>query len=137
MMPPKLQHPAGHAAAPAAAKGEGGSVFHAGTVVLVTLNAAREKFWGAILDLAPAGVSLRGINLNSFEDFALQVKSGEAATPNAVFFPMHRVERIELDARNGEIPSLQERFFAKTGRHFTDLFEGRAEQFAREPESGA
>jgi hypothetical protein len=135
MMPAKLQQPTGHAAAPAAAEGRSASVFHAGTVVLVTLNASREKFWGAILDLAPAGVSLRGINLNSFEDFALQVKSGEAATPNAVFFPMHRVERIELDARDGEVPSLQERFLTKTGRHFTELLDGVSGKFGRE--SGA
>ena len=50
------------------------------------------------------------------------VKDGDAVTPHAVFFPMHRVERAELDARNGEIPSLQERFFQKTGHDFIELF---------------
>jgi hypothetical protein len=100
--------------------------FVAGSMVLVSLSSPREKFWGVILQLAPAGVSLRGIELSCFEDFSRQVKAGESVTPNAVFFPMHRVERIELDSHNGEIPSLQERFAGKTGCEFQDVLEGRA-----------
>ena len=99
----------------------GVSPFAANAVVLVTLNSPREKFWGAVLNLAPAGVSVRGIDLNSVDDFIRQVKAGDLVTPNAVFFPMHRIERIELDLRNGEIPSLQERFQTKTGLSFADL----------------
>jgi hypothetical protein len=34
---------------------------------------------------------------------------------------MHRIERIETDDRNGEIPSLQERFAAKAGRSLSSL----------------
>ena len=56
-----------------------------------------------------------GIDLNSFDDFALLVRDGEAVAASAVFFPMHRIERIELDTRNGNIPSLAERFAAKSG----------------------
>jgi hypothetical protein len=100
---------------------ETGALFSRGRIVLVSLNAPREKFWGALLDLTPPGVSLRGIDLNSMEDFARQVKLGEPVSPGTVFFPMHRVERIELDARNGDIPSLCERFFAKTNRQFAEF----------------
>lgn len=98
--------------------------FAAGSMVLVTLNSPREKFWGAVLAISGAGISLRGVDLNSFEDFVKLVKTDEPATPNAVFFPMHRVERVELDLRNGEIPSLQERFEHKTGRSFLEIFFG-------------
>jgi hypothetical protein len=97
------------------------AAFTRGAIVLVSLNSPREKFWGMVLELSSPGVSLRGIDLNSFEDFSRQLKAGEAVTPNAVFFPMHRVERIELDARNGEIPSLQSRFALKTGRDYGDI----------------
>jgi hypothetical protein len=90
-------------------------LFARGAVVLVTLNSPREKFWGAILELTPAGLSVRGIDLNSFDDFVGQIRGGEPVMPGAVFFPMHRVERIELDLRNGPIPSLSDRFAAKTG----------------------
>ena len=99
-----------------------GSEFSAGAIVLVSLNTPREKFWGAILAISAAGVSLRGIDLQSFEDFMRQVKAGDEVTPSAVFFPMHRIERIELDQRNGDIPSMQERFENKTGQSFHGLF---------------
>src|SRR5437588_12949050 len=95
--------------------------FAAGTVVVVTLNMPREKFWGTLLALTPAGASLRGIDLNSIDDFARQVRDGDQVDANIVFFPMHRIERIESDSRNGDIRSLHERFENKTGRPFTPL----------------
>jgi hypothetical protein len=95
--------------------------FEAGSVVIVTLNMPREKFWGTLMALTPAGASLRGIDLNSLDDFARQVRDGDVVDANIVFFPMHRIERIESDARNGEIPSLQERFANKAGREFTSV----------------
>jgi hypothetical protein len=99
----------------------GDAPFSKGAMVLVTLNTPREKFWGAVIDISPPGIAMRGIDLNSFEDFARLIKSGENATPASVFFPMHRVERIELDARNGDIPSLCERFENRTGQEFASL----------------
>ena len=98
------------------------ALFSAGVLVLVTLNNPREKFWGAILDVNPSGVSLRGIDLNSFDDFAGMVRAGEPVTASAVFFPMHRLERMEADARNGDIPSLRERFELKVGRELGGIF---------------
>lgn len=98
-------------------------IFRPGAMVLVTLNSPREKFWGILLALDPAGATLRGIELGSLDDFAQLVKSGEAATPSVVFFPMHRIERAELDARNGEIPSLAEQFAAKAGQSAASFLE--------------
>jgi hypothetical protein len=98
--------------------------FATGTVVVVTLNIPREKFWGTLLALTPAGASLRGIDLNSVDDFARQVRDGDDVNANVVFFPMHRIERIESDARNGDIPSLQERFENKAGRAVASLLRG-------------
>jgi hypothetical protein len=95
--------------------------FSAGSIVIVTLNMPREKFWGALLALTPAGASLRGIDLNSLDDFARQVRDGDHVNANMVFFPMHRIERIETDSRNGEIPSLQERFEIKAGCAFASV----------------
>ncbi|HEY6337330.1 MAG TPA: hypothetical protein VIW68_02445 [Candidatus Sulfotelmatobacter sp.] len=69
-----------------------------------------------IQTLAPEGVSISGIELASFDDLAAMVKDGEPFTPAVVFFPMHRVERIELDLPDGGLPSLGQRFQAKTGQ---------------------
>ncbi len=84
-------------------------------MVLVTLREPREKFWGAVLEITAAGVGVSGINLTAFDDFTSQLRDGEPVSPGVVFFPMHRVERIELDQANGEIPSLRQKFLAKCG----------------------
>jgi hypothetical protein len=89
--------------------------FSAGSIVVVTLGNPRDKFWGMILSLAPEGLSLSGVELASFEDLVVMVKDGESFTPAVVFFPMHRIERIELDLPDGSLPSLSQRFSAKTG----------------------
>jgi|SRR5581483_101935 len=95
-------------------EGAQGNPFVPGAIVLVTLNNPREKFWGAIVELAAAGLSIRGLDLNCFEDSASMLHSGEAFDPNLVFFPMQRVERIELDTGAPGIPSLSQRFASKT-----------------------
>jgi len=97
-------------AAPTPARGP----FLPGSMVVATLCNPRDKFWGMILALAPEGLSMSGIELASFEDFVVMVKDGESFTPAVVFFPMHRIERIELDLPDGSLPSLSQRFSAKT-----------------------
>jgi hypothetical protein len=89
--------------------------FLPGALVIATLCNPREKFWGMILALRPEGLSLSGAELASFEDLAVMVRDGEPFTPAVVFFPMHRIERVELDLPDGSLPSLSQRFFAKTG----------------------
>jgi hypothetical protein len=84
-------------------------------MVVVTLGEPREKFWGAVLDLSAHGLSLCGIELASFDDLISLIKEGEPFSPSVVFFPMHRLERMELDLPDGNIPSLSQRFTAKTG----------------------
>jgi hypothetical protein len=95
--------------------GTGGNPFRPGIMVLVTLGNPREKFWGAILSLTPEGLSLCGAELASFDDLVSLVKEGEPFSPGVVFFPMHRLERMELDLPDGSISSLSQRFTSKTG----------------------
>jgi hypothetical protein len=92
-----------------------GEPFTTGALVIATLSNPREKFWGMILALAPEGLSLSGVELASFEDLTVMVRDGEPFTPAVVFFPMHRIERVELDSPDGNLPSLSQRFLAKTG----------------------
>lgn len=68
-----------------------------------------------ILALKPEGLSLSGAELASIEDITLMVKNGEPFTPAIAFFPMHRIERVELDSPIGNLPSLSQRFRDKTG----------------------
>jgi hypothetical protein len=91
-------------------------VFVPGAMVIATLSNPREKFWGMVLALANEGLSLSGAELASFEDLAVMVRDGQPLTPAVVFFPMHRIERVELDLPDGNLPSLSQRFLTKTGR---------------------
>jgi hypothetical protein len=92
------------------------SPFRAGAVVIATLANPREKFWGAILHLSHVGLSLRGVDLSSFDDFVAQIRDGEPFAAGVLFFPIHRLERLELDLPEGTIPSLAQRFAQKTGQ---------------------
>jgi hypothetical protein len=87
------------------------------TIVIVSLAAPKEKIWGQLLGLDPAGVTLRGMELGSFDDFVRQILDQEeaAAGMTTVFYPMHRVERIAVDEPSGAIPSLADRFRLRVG----------------------
>lgn len=83
---------------------------------MISLHSPKEKLWGELLAINTAGVTLRGIDLNSFDDFIRQVRDpeGDRVGLPTVFFPMNRIERIALDEPLGSIPSLGDVFFQKT-----------------------
>jgi hypothetical protein len=94
-------------------------------IVVVSLQTPREKVWGELLALHPAGVTVRGIDLNSFDDFVRQVLHPDPDRVGlpTMFFPMHRVERISLDEPSGSIPSMADLFEQKVGRSLKDYLE--------------
>jgi len=96
--------------------------FQTGRLVLITLASPREKFWGSLLAINAAGISIRGIDLNSYEQTAHAIRSGEPIAPATVFYPMHRVERVELDDTSGDLPSLAERFRGLSGCDAASFF---------------
>lgn len=89
-----------------------------GTLVLVHLHSPKEKYWGILRALSPAGVTLRGIDVALFDDWARQyVTGGETELGAATFFfPLHRVEKMFEDARVGSVAAYHERFLEMVGR---------------------
>jgi len=87
-------------------------------LVTVHLGSPREKFWGVLLALTPSGVTVRGVLLESFEDWLRQATRAEPASLGAVtvFFPSHRLDRVELDESSGAVEGLGARFRRLTGR---------------------
>ena len=59
--------------------------FPSKSIVLITLNSPREKFWGSLLSISGAGISVRAIELNSLEDFARQIRAEEPVSPTRSF----------------------------------------------------
>ncbi len=92
------------------------------SIVVVSLHTPKEKVWGELLDINPSGVTLRGIDLNSFDHFIRQINEpdGERIGFPTIFFPMNRVERVSLDEPSGSIPSMNELFARKIGRSLTE-----------------
>jgi len=87
------------------------------SIVIVSLASPKEKIWGQLISLDASGVTLRGMDLGSFDDFLRQIVAQEESTVGLalVFYPMHRVERIARDEPSGAIPSLADRFREKVG----------------------
>jgi hypothetical protein len=91
--------------------------FAPGTPILLYLHSPREKVFGVLLSLDPAGVAMRGIELSAFEDWLRQeVRGEEGLGPVTVFYPMNRVARVEKDETLGAIEGFAARFRRQTGR---------------------
>jgi hypothetical protein len=88
---------------------------------IMVLHSPREKVLGYISEITPAGVSIRCVDLSSFDEWCRSLARGESypgMTDN--FFPMWRVERITRDESAEGLPSMVETFKRMTGR---ELFE--------------
>ena len=92
------------------------------SIVIVSLHDPKEKIWGQLVALTQAGITVRGIDLNSFDDFIRQVKNPEEEPVRlaTLFYPMLRVERVALDEPQGSIPSLAQTFERQVGRSVLD-----------------
>jgi hypothetical protein len=92
------------------------------SIVVVSLHTPKEKVWGELLAISTAGITIRGIDLNSFDHFVSEINQLDAERVGlpTVFFPMARVERISLDEPSGSIPSMAEIFQRKIGRTLFD-----------------
>jgi hypothetical protein len=91
--------------------------FDPGTPVLLYLHSPREKVFGVLISLLPAGVAVRGIELAAFEDWLRQEARGEKGLgPVSLFYPMNRVERVERDETVGGLEGMADRFRRQTGR---------------------
>jgi hypothetical protein len=86
--------------------------FDISSLVILNLVNPKEKFFGVLNALSPAGITVRAINLDSFEDWLRQIAREDE--PNlgliTMFVPLFRVERIFLDEPSGAIKSYAQRF---------------------------
>jgi hypothetical protein len=92
------------------------------SIVVLSLHSPKERLWGELVEISNAGVTIRGIDLGSFDDFVIQVlhPEGDRIGLPTLFFPMVRIERIALDEARGSIPSMAAMFEKKVGRSIAD-----------------
>src|SRR5262249_4684430 len=91
--------------------------FEKNALIIINLVNPKEKFFGVLLALSPAALTLRAINLDSFDDWVREVARGEESEIDLItmFAPLFRVERIFLDEPQGAIKSYAQRFEDSVG----------------------
>ncbi|MEP6742881.1 MAG: hypothetical protein ABJB61_10320 [bacterium] len=93
-----------------------------GAMVILVLHSPREKCWGMLDEITPAGVFLRGLDLNAFDSWIHAVAHDEPFIGfGDLFFPMWRVERIAKDEAGSEVLSLSQQAERRTGRGVEEL----------------
>ena len=100
--------------------------FEPSSLVIVNLVNPKEKFFGTLRSISAAGLTVRAINLDSFEDWIRQIAKGEGSeiVMITMFVPLFRIERVSLDEPAGSIPSYAQRFEQVTGRAMRDYLAG-------------
>jgi len=95
-----------------------------GDPIVLVLHTPKEKCWGILDEIGAAGVFLRGLDLNSFDEWVRAVSHDEPFMGlSDLFSPMWRVERLSRDEASGGIPSLFEQVEQRTGRSVQDLID--------------
>ena len=87
------------------------------SAVVVNLQNPREKVWGVLISIQSSGLTVQGIDLNSFDDWSRSVARGEGEMGlSTIFFPGHRIERVHLDETIGSVLSFAKLFEERTGQ---------------------
>jgi hypothetical protein len=93
-----------------------------GDRVLAVLHSPREKLFGTLEEITAAGVFLRGMDLEYFDDWCRAVASGEPHLPmNDLFLPLWRLEKLARDEPGSGIEPLAEQFARLTGRDLDEM----------------
>jgi hypothetical protein len=91
--------------------------FPENSVVIVNLVNPKEKFWGVLRSVSAAGLTIRGINLDSFRDWVAQLAHKDDPSLDLVtmFVPLFRLERLFLDEAVGAVKSHSDYFEEAVG----------------------
>lgn len=102
--------------------------FQDGSPAVLYLNDPKEKIWGLVVSVSAAGVVMRGLRLDSFEDWMRQEARHEEELLGLVtsFYPLPRIERLEEDRSVGSVVSYTQRFAEAVGRTVHEAIAARA-----------
>jgi hypothetical protein len=89
-----------------------------GSLVIVHCANPKEKVWGVLMRLDTVGAVIRGLDINSVEDWIRQERAGRdpGIGPSTFFLPTHRILRIDLEESHGAVEGYGDRFVALCGR---------------------
>ena len=94
------------------------------SAVILSLQNPREKIWGVLLSINSFGITVRGIDINSFQDWVRSVANNtESMSLSTMFVPMMRVEKVTLDETFGMYKSFSEQFAERVGRSVLEVMD--------------
>jgi len=95
------------------------------SIVVTYLREPKERFWGVLLALNQTGLTMRGMDLDSFDDWTRQVARAEepSIALTTMFFPMQRIEKVILDETTGSALSFSDQFHSRVGRTVKEYLE--------------
>jgi len=93
------------------------------SIVVLNLQNPREKVLGKLKDINVAGMTLRGIDINSFSDWLNQFTEFTEMdiSPTTIFYPMHRVVSCYLDEESESGSSFSTRFIKRINKSITEV----------------
>ncbi len=86
------------------------------SIVVLSLHSPKERLWGELVEISNAGVTMRGIDLGSFDDFVIQVLHPEGR-PHRIadaVFP-HGADRADRAGRGARLDSVDGRDVREEG----------------------
>jgi hypothetical protein len=94
------------------------------SIVILSLQNPREKVWGVLLSINTYGITVRGIDINSFQDWSISIANQtESMGLSTMFFPMIRVEKVTLDESVGPFKSFSEQFYDRVGKQVLEVLD--------------
>jgi len=88
-----------------------------GSIVIVNLRNPTERLLGRLIEIAAAGITVRGLDLGAFDHWMEDIANGHESgvSPSTLFLPMHRIDKLILDEGVGEMLSLANTFEGRVG----------------------
>ena len=93
-----------------------------GDYINIHLTDPVERLWGRLIRLSNAGVIMRGIDVKEIEAFKYQFRKQEKEVfPQTAFFPMRRVQKMDIDEPLDQLPSVIEALVEATGKNADEI----------------
>ena len=94
------------------------------SIVILSLHTPREKIWGVLLSINSFGVTVRGIDINSFDDWCRSVANHtQTMGLSTMFIPMIRIEKATMDETIGSYKSFSDQFQDRAGKSVLEFVE--------------
>jgi len=89
-----------------------------GSLIVLHCTDPREKHWGLLLKIDEVGAVVRGLDLDTVEDWLAQERSGAdpLIAPSTFFVPTRRIVRIDLDESGPVVAGYADRYRNECGR---------------------